>query len=90
MDLGIKVIRRETFLSSLDLTREVSSRPWIAKREVRFAVDTFQIHDRRRLYEDYKHYTDVERLQARPRSYTQSSSLCAGRSRAGQDRRRAS
>ena len=27
--------------------------------------------DRRRLYEDYKHYTDVEKLQARARSYTQ-------------------
>jgi glutathione-regulated potassium-efflux system protein KefB len=71
MDLGIKVIRRETFLSSLDLTREVLRGLGLSERDVRFAVDTFQTADRKRLYEDYKHYTDVERLQARARSHTQ-------------------
>jgi len=71
MDLGVKIIRRETFLSSLDLTREVLRGLGLPEREVRFAVDTFQAHDRRRLYEDYKHYTDVEKLQARARTYTQ-------------------
>ena len=38
---------------------------------MRFTVETFQAHDRRRLYEDYKHYTDLEKLQARARTYTQ-------------------
>jgi hypothetical protein len=38
---------------------------------VRFAVDTFREHDRRRLYEDYKHYTDTEKLRARAQTYTQ-------------------
>jgi voltage-gated potassium channel Kch len=71
MDLGIKVIRRETFLSSLDLTREVLRGLGLSERDVRFAVDTFQVMDRRRLYEDYKHHTDLEKLQARARSYTQ-------------------
>ena len=71
MDLGVKIIRRETFLSSIDLTREVLRGLGLPEREVRFAVDTFQAHDRRRLYEDYKHYTDVEKLQARARTYTQ-------------------
>ena len=71
MDLGVKIIRRETFLSSLDLTREVLRGLGLSEREVRFAVDTFQAHDRRRLYEDYKHYTDLEKLQARARTYTQ-------------------
>jgi monovalent cation:proton antiporter-2 (CPA2) family protein len=71
MDLGIKVIRRETFLSSLDLTREVLRGLGLSERDVRFAVDTFQTADRKRLYEDYKHYTDVERLQARARTHTQ-------------------
>ena len=71
MDLGIKIIRRETFLSSLDLTREVLRGLGLPEREVRFAVDTFQAHDRRRLYEDYKHYTDMEKLQARARTFTQ-------------------
>jgi len=71
MDEGIKVIRRETFLSSLDLTREVLRGLGLPEREVRYAVDTFQVMDRRRLYEDYKHYTDLEKLQARARSYGQ-------------------
>jgi glutathione-regulated potassium-efflux system protein KefB len=71
MDLGIAVIRRETFLSSLDLTREVLRGLGHSERDVRFAVETFKTMDRRRLYEDYKHYTDVEKMQARARSSTQ-------------------
>jgi glutathione-regulated potassium-efflux system protein KefB len=71
MDEGIKVMRRETFLSSLDLTREVLRGLGMPEREVRYTVDTFQAMDRRRLYEDYKHYTDVDKLQARARSYGQ-------------------
>ncbi len=69
MDLGVEIIRRETFLSSLDLTREVLRGLGLPEREVRFAVDTFKDHDRRRLYEDYKHYTDDEKLQSRAKSY---------------------
>ena len=71
MDLGIQVIRRETFLSSLDLTREVLRGLGLSERDVRFAVDTFMAADRRRLYEDYKHYTDLEKLQERAKSHTQ-------------------
>lgn len=71
MDLGVKIIRRETFLSSLDLTREILRGLGLSERDVRFAVDTFMIMDRKRLYEDYKHYTDLEKLQARARSHTQ-------------------
>ena len=71
MDLGIKVIRRETFLSSLDLTREVLRGLGFSERDVRFAIDTFQATDRRRLYEDYRHYTDIEKLQARARTHAQ-------------------
>ena len=71
MDEGIKIIRRETFLSSLDLTREVLRGLGLPEREVRFTVDTFQTMDRRRLYEDYKHHTDIEKIQARARGYGQ-------------------
>ncbi|HET7157250.1 MAG TPA: monovalent cation:proton antiporter-2 (CPA2) family protein, partial [Hyphomicrobiaceae bacterium] len=68
MDEGIKIIRRETFLASVDLTREVLRGLGLPEREVRFTVDTFQAMDRRRLYEDYKHYTDIEKLQSGARS----------------------
>jgi voltage-gated potassium channel Kch len=71
MDLGVKIIRRETFLSSLDLTREILRGLGLTERDVRFAVETFMVMDRKRLYEDYKHYTDLEKLQARARSHTQ-------------------
>jgi glutathione-regulated potassium-efflux system protein KefB len=71
MDEGIENIRRETFLASVDLTREVLRGLGFPEREVRATADTFMAMDRRRLYEDYKHYTDVEKLQARARSYTQ-------------------
>src|SRR5262245_4501264 len=71
MDEGITMIRRETFLASIDLTRQVLRGLGLPEREVRFTVDTFQTMDRRRLYEDYKHYTDIEKLQSRARSYSQ-------------------
>jgi glutathione-regulated potassium-efflux system protein KefB len=71
MDEGITTIRRETFLASVDLTREVLRGLGLPEREVRFTVDTFQTMDRRRLYEDYKHYTDLEKLQEGAKSYTQ-------------------
>lgn len=68
MDLGIKVIRRETLLSALDLTREVLRGLGLSERDVRFAVDTFAKHDEKRLTEDYKHYADMESMQARART----------------------
>jgi glutathione-regulated potassium-efflux system protein KefB len=71
MDEGIKIMRRETFLASLDLTREVLRGLGLPEREVRHTVDTFQVMDRRRLYEDYKHYTDLEKLQEHAKSHAQ-------------------
>jgi glutathione-regulated potassium-efflux system protein KefB len=71
MDLGVQVIRRETFLSSLDLTRELLRGLGLSERDVRFTVDTFRDHDRRRLYEDYKHYTDEEKMQKSAQTHAQ-------------------
>jgi glutathione-regulated potassium-efflux system protein KefB len=68
MDLGVGVIRRETFLSALDLTRELLRGLGLPEREVRFAVDAFRAQDERRLLEDYKHYTDEQKLQERART----------------------
>jgi glutathione-regulated potassium-efflux system protein KefB len=71
MDEGITIMRRETFLAALDLTREVLRGLGLSEREVRYTADTFQAMDRRRLYEDYKHYTDVEKLGERAKTYAQ-------------------
>ncbi|MGB8868071.1 MAG: cation:proton antiporter [Rhodomicrobium sp.] len=64
MDLGIANIERETFLSSLELTRDVLLGLGLSEGEIRFTVDTFKEHDEARLYEDYAHYTDVQRMAA--------------------------
>jgi glutathione-regulated potassium-efflux system protein KefB len=71
MDEGIRIMRRETFLASLDLTREVLRGLGLPEREVRYTVDTFQAMDRKRLYEDYKHYTDLDKLRERAKTYAQ-------------------
>lgn len=68
MDLGVKIIRRETYLSSLDLTRELLRGLGFSERDVRFAVDTFNRHDQRRLIDDYKDYTDMEKMLERART----------------------
>ena len=86
MDLGVEVIRRETFLSSLDLTREVLRGLGVTERDVRFAVDTFRDQDRHRLYEDYKHYTNEEKMQKSAQTSRPGAggAVRPGRSRAGQ------
>jgi Kef-type K+ transport system membrane component KefB len=62
LDLGVTHIRREMFLSTLDLTRllliELGNSPADAQR----LIETFKDHDRKRLYSDYAHYTDLEKL----------------------------
>lgn len=68
MDLGVTIIRREMFLSSLDLTREVLRGLGYSERDVKFTVDTFARHDEKRLVDDYRHYTDLEKLQESARS----------------------
>jgi glutathione-regulated potassium-efflux system protein KefB len=70
MDLGVTIIRRETFHSALDLTREVLRGLGMPERDVRFAVDTFAKHDGRRLVDDYTHYTDFEKMGEKARRDT--------------------
>jgi glutathione-regulated potassium-efflux system protein KefB len=71
MDLGIEIIRRETFLSALDLSREVLRGLGFADKEVEHTVETFRDFDQRRLYEDYAHYTDQEKLAAQAKKQSQ-------------------
>ena len=64
MDLGIRHIKRETFLSSLALTQNVLRGLGLPEGEIRFTAETFKEHDEARLYEDYAHYTDTQRMVA--------------------------
>jgi glutathione-regulated potassium-efflux system protein KefB len=68
LDLGITNIQRETFLSSLDIAKQLLKKLGLSEREAGRIIHTFRTHDERRLVEDYKLATDVEKLQERARS----------------------
>jgi glutathione-regulated potassium-efflux system protein KefB len=68
LDLGIQNVQRETFLSSLDITHRVLAGLGLPEREISRAVQTFRQHDERRLMEDYRHGSDLERMQERART----------------------
>lgn len=63
LDLGVEHIHREAFLSSLELSRDVLFGIGMPYGEVEDTIDTFREHDNRRLYDDYNHYTDQEKLR---------------------------
>ncbi|HXG78962.1 MAG TPA: monovalent cation:proton antiporter-2 (CPA2) family protein [Methyloceanibacter sp.] len=64
MDLGVKVIERETFLSALELTRRLLRGLGLREAEVKRLTETFKKQDERRLFEDYQYYTDLEKVRA--------------------------
>ena len=64
MDLGVTMLRRETFLSSLDLARQVLMGLGMAATEAKRTVDTFQAHDEKRLFEHYTHHDDDEKIRS--------------------------
>ena len=68
LDLGVAAMRRETFLASLDLTRSLMLGLGYSERVASRIVKTFRDHDERRLNEDYKLSSDVEKLLERART----------------------
>lgn len=68
LEAGVTSIQRETFLSALATTREVLVGLGYTERESQHVIETFREHDERRLLEDYAHYSDLEKLQAKARS----------------------
>lgn len=62
MDLGVSVIRRETYHSAVDISRELLRGIGVPEREVRRTVETFMKHDEARLTEQYKFYTDEQKM----------------------------
>ncbi len=68
MDLGVRRIRRETLLSSVELTRDLLDGLGLSEADSRRVVETFLKYDRKRLYDDYELGSDSEKLQARARN----------------------
>ena len=64
MDLGVNVIRRETLLSALELTRGAARARFRARPRRSGLLATFKRQDEKRLYDDYKYYTDLEKVRA--------------------------
>jgi glutathione-regulated potassium-efflux system ancillary protein KefC/glutathione-regulated potassium-efflux system protein KefB len=64
MALGITVIRRETFLSSLDLAGAVLKGLGLSDFESEKAIETFQEHDEVLLWAHYWDRDDEEKLQS--------------------------
>jgi glutathione-regulated potassium-efflux system protein KefB len=64
MDLGVTVIERETFLSALELTRRLLRGLGLNAAEAKRLIETFKRQDEKRLYDDYKYYTDFEKVRA--------------------------
>lgn len=68
LDLGVTTLQRETFHSALETTRQVLKGLGYSERETDRVIRTFRTHDERRLSDDYKHYSDMEKLTAKARS----------------------
>jgi len=68
LDLGVTHLQRATFLSALDITNQLLVGLGVPKRETERIIATFRAHDERRLIEDYKHASDMEKLRDRARS----------------------
>lgn len=71
MDLGIAVIRRETFHSALEMTRDLLKGLSVPAEEADRMLAQFTVVDEKRLYSDYAHYTDVEKLRANAQLQTE-------------------
>lgn len=63
LDMKVEVIRRETFDSALDMSREVLRGLGMREAEVKRTIETFKTFDLRRLNEDYALASDMEKLQ---------------------------
>ena len=61
MDLGITVLQRETFLSSLELAGDAMRMLGLKSDEIHRAKRLFRSHDEKRLFEHYEAADDETR-----------------------------
>ncbi len=63
LNLGIRKLMRETFLSSLEMTGDILQELGMTFSDSRRALDRFREHDEGLLMNNYKHSTDEKKLQ---------------------------
>ncbi len=61
--LGVSILQRDTFLSSLALAEEVLTGIGMSSAEAKKTIDTFRAHDEKRLLENQPHYTDEGKMR---------------------------
>lgn len=67
MDLGVTRIYRETFYSALKVSGDLLQGLGLPPRKTDSLIETFRAHDEKHLFDDYKHFTDAEKMRARAR-----------------------
>jgi glutathione-regulated potassium-efflux system protein KefB len=68
IDVGVTYLQRATFLSAVDVGKQLLKGLGVPERESERVTHTFRTHDERRLVEDYQHASDIEKLRERARS----------------------
>jgi glutathione-regulated potassium-efflux system protein KefB len=68
IDVGVTYLQRATFLSAVDVGKQLLKGLGVPEREAERVTHTFRTHDERRLVEDYQHASDIEKLRERARS----------------------
>ena len=63
MDLGVTLLQRETFLSSLDMAHDVLLGLGLSRATAAHTIRTFQQLDEKRLFEHYTHRNDEEKMR---------------------------
>ena len=71
MDLGVQEMRRETFLAAIELTRDLLEGLGMREAEARRLTETFAALDRKRLYDDYEHASDRQKLELNARRFAE-------------------
>jgi voltage-gated potassium channel Kch len=68
MELGVTLLRRETFASALEIAGMVLSGLGLNEAEVKLAVNRFKEYDVRRLHENLNFHSDEKKLIALSKS----------------------
>jgi glutathione-regulated potassium-efflux system protein KefB len=71
MALGVEMIHRETFRSSLDLTADLLRGLGVSAADTRRSIAIFEEIDAARLKADFEHFQDIEKLAERAHQYSQ-------------------
>ncbi|WP_443111144.1 monovalent cation:proton antiporter-2 (CPA2) family protein [Anderseniella sp. Alg231-50] len=71
MDHGVEHIMRETFLSAVEMSRRVLLEAGLGREEAARTIKAFANGDRARLYDDYQHYSDVQKMAESAKRHAQ-------------------